>query len=109
MAIISLVFILLPNKHSQTYSGVFQLLLNYCDSLGLKLEPTQIVCDFEKAIHIGVRKIWPNINIMGCRFHLTQSWFRKIQQLGLAQAQKQLFGCWKVVVMDIWFNVFGPC
>jgi hypothetical protein len=83
---IPLVFILLPNKHSQTYSGAFNyILLNYCDSLGLKLEPTEIVCDFEKAIHVGVRKIWPNINTIGCRFHLTQSWFRKIQQLGLVQ------------------------
>lgn len=80
---IPLVFILLPNKQSNTYFEAFQLLKSYCTSINLTLEPKEIVSDFEKAIHIGVKKIWPDINVIGCRFHLTQSWFRKIQNLGL--------------------------
>jgi len=26
---------------------------------------------------------WPHLTIIGCRFHLRQSWYREIQQLGL--------------------------
>lgn len=80
---IPLVFILLPNKQAQTYFEAFELLCDYCKNLNMDLKPTEIVCDFEKAIHVGVKKIWPNIQIIGCRFHLTQSWFRKIQSQGL--------------------------
>lgn len=80
---IPLVFILLPNKQSNTYFEAFKLLKSYCASINLRLEPKEIVSDFEKAIHVGVKKIWPDINIIGCRFHLTQSWYRKIQNVGL--------------------------
>lgn len=85
---IPLVFILLPNKTTQAYFEAFKVLLDYCKSLGFCLKPTDIVCDFEKAIHIAVRQIWPKINIIGCRFHLTQSWFRKIQNIGLVSEYK---------------------
>ncbi|KAF6215967.1 hypothetical protein GE061_000304 [Apolygus lucorum] len=27
--------------------------------------------------------VWPQADILGCKFHLSQSWFRKIQNLGL--------------------------
>jgi len=35
--------------------------------------------DFEKSAHNAVRHFFPNCKIMACRFHLGQSWFRKIQ------------------------------
>jgi len=47
------------------------------------------VIDFEKAIHDAVSIVWPDTLIVGCRFHLTQSWFRKIQSLGLVQDYKE--------------------
>ena len=40
--------------------------------------------DFEKAIHNAVNKTWPKTLVRGCRFHLGQSSWRKIQELGLA-------------------------
>jgi len=29
-------------------------------------------------------EVWPDANIRGCRFHLGQSWWKRIQVLGLA-------------------------
>jgi hypothetical protein len=53
---IPLVFILLPNKNSQTYFKAFELVRHFFISINLCLQPTEIVCDFEKAIRIGVKK-----------------------------------------------------
>jgi len=39
--------------------------------------------DFELAIHNAVKLVWPSCAIKGCRFYLIQSWYRKIQELGL--------------------------
>jgi len=48
-----------------------------------------LYADFEKAIHNAARHVWPSIEVKGCRFHLGQSWYRKIQQLGLSNAYKK--------------------
>lgn len=32
--------------------------------------------------------MWLNFKLIGCRFHLTQNWFRKVQQLGLVVEYK---------------------
>jgi len=40
--------------------------------------------DFEKSIHIGAKNVWPDIITKGCRFHLGQAWWRKVQNLGLS-------------------------
>lgn len=55
----------------------------------MAFNPTEIVCDFEKAIHLGAKKAWPQIKVIGCRFHLAQAWFRKIQSLGLVSHYRQ--------------------
>lgn len=47
--------------------------------------PKRIIVDFENAIHGALGNIFPDtLEIKGCRFHLTQSWYRKIQVLGLS-------------------------
>ena len=94
---IPLVFILLPNKVADTYFQAFKLLASYCESVNLSWKPEELVSDFERAIHIGAIKLWPDLKILGCRFHLTQSWFRKIQNLGLAceyKSKESEVGCW---------------
>ncbi|KAF0726096.1 Uncharacterized protein FWK35_00027192, partial [Aphis craccivora] len=39
--------------------------------------------EYEIAIHNAVKLVWSSCAIKGCRFHLIQSWYRKIQELGL--------------------------
>jgi hypothetical protein len=61
-----LVFFLLPNKTSDTYTKAFRLIQNY-------LSPNEIYMDFERAIHVAISEVWPLAQLKGCRFHLGQS------------------------------------
>jgi len=70
---VPLVFFVLPNKTLETYTKAFQYIVNYCASLQLNFQPTEIFVDFEVAIHTSVKCVWPNAIIRGCRFHLAQS------------------------------------
>ena len=38
--------------------------------------------------HNATRAIWPGIDIKGCQLHFSQSWWRKVQSLGLAAEYK---------------------
>ncbi|XP_025192275.1 uncharacterized protein LOC112592439 [Melanaphis sacchari] len=78
---VPLVFFLLPNKTSDTYTKAFRLIQNY-------LSPDKIYADFERAIHVAISEVWPLAQLKGCRFHLGQAWWRKIQQLGLPKEFK---------------------
>jgi len=80
-----LVFFLLPDKCNTTYKCAFQHLIRHSMSIGLTCSPTEVVIDFEQAIHSAIEEVFPNAKIRGCRFHLGQSWWRKIQSLGLTK------------------------
>jgi len=41
-----------------------------------------VVTDFEKVARHAISTIFPNSQRRGCRFHLGQSWWRRIQTLG---------------------------
>jgi len=47
--------------------------------------PAIVFADFETAIHNAVTTVWPDLEVKACRFHLGQSWWRKIQPLGLSK------------------------
>ncbi|KAE9523573.1 hypothetical protein AGLY_016125 [Aphis glycines] len=68
---------ILADKTSVTYGKAFSAL---CDHLNLQV----VFVDFEEAIHIALQKMWPSVNIKGCGFHLSQSWWWMIQSVGLA-------------------------
>jgi hypothetical protein len=46
--------------------------------------PSTVYADFETAIHNAVMTVWLGCDVKACRFHLVQSWWRKIQSLGLS-------------------------
>uniref|UniRef100_A0A6P7GMH4 Uncharacterized protein LOC114344197 n=1 Tax=Diabrotica virgifera virgifera TaxID=50390 RepID=A0A6P7GMH4_DIAVI len=80
---VPLVFALIKNKKTEAYEQVFRTVISACDSKNLTLNPSEIVCDFEEAIHKASRNVWPQLKITGCRFHISQAWLRKIQNIGL--------------------------
>lgn len=86
---IPLAFCLLPDKLQTTYECLFNLIKTKCESGNLHLNPKTVVADFEKAIHNAVRAVWQDSQLIGCRFHLGQAWFRKIQKLGLTAEYKK--------------------
>lgn len=80
---VQLCYALLPDETTATYIAFVELLSNVCP-----LAPTTSVVDFESAIHNALRSKWPNVTIVGCRFHLRQAWYRQIQHLGLQATYK---------------------
>lgn len=78
-----LVFCVLGNKTTEAYKNVFYLIKEACNSKDLLWNPQNVMIDFEKAIHRALEEVLPQSHVIGCRFHLTQSWWRKIQNLGL--------------------------
>ncbi|XP_025198937.1 uncharacterized protein LOC112597199 [Melanaphis sacchari] len=81
---IPLLFALLPDKKTSTYVNLFKNIIHLCNARELSLKPNLFISDFEEAIHVALRQVWDDTKIFGCRFHLTQSWYRKIQELGLS-------------------------
>jgi len=78
-AYVPLVFFLLPNKSPDTYAKAMTHVNNHVWRV-----PSVIFIDFEIAIHQAVMQVWPNVQLKGCRFHLGQSWYKKINSLGLS-------------------------
>lgn len=69
----------LPSKHASTYTAMWRLLKKI--SLGITgkdLTIISILLDYEIATHNGARIVFPGIILRGCRFHLGQSWWKRI-------------------------------
>ncbi|KAE9529659.1 hypothetical protein AGLY_011755, partial [Aphis glycines] len=102
---IPLVFLLLPNKETKIYEQAFNSLIEVCTSkLSIHFQPKICIVDFEQSIHKAVLTVWPNIILRGCRFHLSQSWWRKIQNLGLSIEYKNHsseIGKWLKWIFDL--------
>jgi hypothetical protein len=68
---------------------LFTSLVTLGTKINVCLNSTRIILDFEIAIHNAVKLVWPTVQISGCRFHLAQSWYKKIQNLGLVTTYRQ--------------------
>jgi hypothetical protein len=79
---IALVFALLPAKSGDCYIKMWDLLIAACRERNLVLQPEVFHIDFEYAMRIAILTKFPNSTISCCRFHLGQSWWRKIQAVG---------------------------
>ena len=66
---IPVLYALLPNKQKVTYSRLFTL-IKECEPT---VNPKSIVWDFEIAAFTAIKKIFPNIELKGCFFHLSQN------------------------------------
>jgi hypothetical protein len=79
-----LAFGLLLNKKTKTYVSFFSLILPHLTS-----QPVSINVDFELASFNAVKKVFENlVQIYGCYFHLSQSFFRNVQLEGLLVAYR---------------------
>ena len=98
---IPVAFFLLNNKKCSTYKKMIKMLMDESSKLGYTLKFDIITVDFERAMHKAIKEITPLSIIRGCRFHLGQSWFRKIQSLGLSSISKDsnnLQGRWLIQI-----------
>ncbi|KAK7580165.1 hypothetical protein V9T40_000794 [Parthenolecanium corni] len=91
---IQLIFCVLPNKETSCYEKMWLKVLSLCKG---KLCPKYLILDFEKAAHVAATKVFPNVQIRGCRFHIGQNWFRQLTNCGLRPAynsNKSEVGSW---------------
>jgi len=83
-----IVYFLLPDKKCESYQNAFNSLIEQCNTFNFSFKPDVIFIDFGTSIHKAIRLTWPLATIKGCRFNLAQSWWRKIQSLGLSTDYK---------------------
>jgi hypothetical protein len=78
---VPVIYAFLKSKSTEMYSTFLTTIKNLClDILGQCLKVKFLRLDFQKSAHISVKNIFSNCRIIGCRFQLHQSWFRKIQK-----------------------------
>ena len=73
-----LIYILLPNKTTDTYTAAFTIIKDF------GISPAEIFADFKLAIHQAVQIVRPCAKRKGYRFHLGKCWNSKIQSLGFS-------------------------
>jgi len=76
-------FLLPANKRPTSYEDAFKHTVSEAAKLGVNVFPTIVFANSETAIHSSVTTVWPGLGVKVRRFHLGQSWWRKIQSLGL--------------------------
>jgi hypothetical protein len=77
--------IFLTNKLPTSYEDVLRHTVSEAAELGVNVFSTIVYADFEAAIHNEVKTVWPGLGVKACRFQLGQSWWWKIQSLGLSK------------------------
>ena len=83
--VIPLVFCLTTGKTVGQYRQVLQhLKVEVRRITHRRLRPRRVVLDFEQALLIALETEFPTAALSGCYFHLNQSMWRHIQELGLA-------------------------
>jgi hypothetical protein len=106
---IAFVFALLPAKSEDCYIKMWDLLIAACRERNLVLQPEVFHIDFECAMHSAILIKYPNSTISCCRFHWGQSWWRKIQAVGLSVEYKDTNGFYKFNLWSFTRNTLFIC
>ena len=77
--VIPCVYALLPNKQQLTYTAFFQVLRDAHDNLN----PETVLVDFELGAINALRATFPDTELQGCLYHLSQCVYRHVQDAGL--------------------------
>ena len=84
---------LLVNKNAATYKRVLQMLSAECEKLGFflsaSLKDGSVTLVYEIVMINTFKYSFPSCKIKGCLLHIGQSWWRRIQRLGLAPLYRQ--------------------
>ena len=79
----------LQRKSQETYENLLHAIVDKCSELHQDPDPTTVVIDFEMAMVRAVSSVLGDqVTVQGCFYHLTQSTWRKVQDLGLTQRYK---------------------
>src|SRR2546429_8391347 len=79
-----IVYVLTTSKSEESYTRLFQELIDLGDEANQSLDPPMILTDFELAAINAVQTEFPGSINKDCFFHLCQNVWKKIQASGLA-------------------------
>ena len=85
---VPLLFFLLPGKSEVVYQAMIHMAVEACSKLSFTLNPKTVRIDFEKPMYNALQSTLLNAEVLCCRFHLGQSWHRKIVDLNLGNDYK---------------------
>jgi len=86
---VSCVYASLSGKTQRIYEILLKAVVDKCDAISYSVDPTTVISDFEQAMINAVTAVLgSHIIVHGCFYHLTQSTWRKIQELGLTTVYK---------------------
>lgn len=83
-----LVYRLMSRRTQLGYQRLLHELADTAAGMGLDLNPSTVVTDFELAAINAVRIEFPSSNVHGCFFHFGQTLWRRVQHEGLAGLYK---------------------
>lgn len=72
-----IVWILMTHRTTDAYAAALQ----YVNDNIFEINGSGIIIDFEKAMRAGIKRVSPNIRILGCWFHFAQALKRKMASL----------------------------
>lgn len=79
---IPLIIAFLPSKSFNCYLAMWNFIRELCmNEIQQLFNPISIRLDFEIAAHQAFKNVFNNSTIKACRFHLGQSWYRKINSI----------------------------
>lgn len=67
---VPIAFMITKSHESSTYCRLLRKLFEASDK---KWQPKAVMCDFELAIALAAKEVFPSIQILGCRFHFMQA------------------------------------
>lgn len=74
----------MTNRTNECYSAVFKYIEDYI----FKLEPDEIITDFEGGLRLAINKYFPQAVLRGCWFHYCKKLREKFIKLGLSSLLK---------------------
>ena len=82
---VSCVYAFLPGASQVVYEDMLSAVVRKGVEMGLEMEPHTTMTDFEQGpLNAISSQLGPHVETKGCFSRLTQSAWRKVQQLGLA-------------------------
>jgi hypothetical protein len=82
---ITVVYSLLQKKTRQAYEELFQAVIDKCNNLGIAVNITKVVTDFEDGLLRATSAVFGRqVDHQGCFYHLTRATWRRIQKHRLA-------------------------
>jgi hypothetical protein len=86
---VTCVYAFLSCKTQSIYEELLQAVVDACERLSCSPDPMSIVVDFEQAVIKAIPSVLgQHVSTRACFYHLTQSTWRKVQDLGLTQDYK---------------------